>query len=502
MGWIILLVVLACIAVETLVGLKRGIVLSGIRFGFTAIGTLVAALVAKAITAKIIFAIAKSQGVTGSNLATVGKELLDKLVTQVQLGSALGPHVAGIAMSTAVPFVFVILFLIFKLLTLFLYLILKAVLKKPLKVSEPKPIWSKASGAFFSGLVGLICCAIVLAPIHGVFRQIDESGAVNDLCGILETKAGLSASVTKSIKKATNNIAKTPSVYLFRFTGTEALSNAFVNRLSTITPNDIGSMGTSTKYELQNTLREGLKLVKPVDKAMGVIESKDFLKKENLETINELIGVILDTKLLADSDKVALIKAIQPTLDKTVKSAVGQSDDAPSILGDFSDIKALKENINKTMDVVVSLADLADSVKKSSADPGAPADPDDPLGLKSLDVEAILDQPEQIDKLVANVFKLDAGPDTIASLINSTVASSTGDSIANVTSAEMIKAAGEETVREAVDALLPLADLIKSGTYTADDVEKIDDKIDELAKLNLITSENQAALKDYFKPNK
>lgn len=512
MGWIILIVVLISIGLEVLIGLKRGIILSGIRLGFTVIGTVVAALIAKSLTAKIIFAVAKSQGITGANLATVGKELMDKLISQANLGSALGPHAAGLAMSAAVPFLFVVLFLIFKLLTLFLFLIAKACLKKPLKTDEPKPTWSKTSGAVLGGIVGLVSCAIVLAPIHGIFRQIAQSGAVDDVCDMLETKANVGPSITNMVKKSTKSLGKSPSAYLFRYTGAEALSNAVVSGLSTVTPKDIGSMGTSTKYDLQNSLGELLKFVKPVGKALPIIESltaKDksadvtsLLTSENIDIINGVIDTILDTKLLADADKVALVKSIQPLIDKGVKSALGQKDDAPSILGDVTDIKALKENINKTIDVVASLADLAQSIKDTNPDPDKQPDPEDPLGLKDLDVEAILDQPEKIDKLIDNVFKLDAGPDMIASLVNESVASAAGEEFKDIISADKLKEVGAEKVREAVDSILPLTDLIKSGEYTADDVSKIDDKIDELAKLNILSPEDQEALKDYFKPNK
>lgn len=502
MGWIILGVVLVCVALEVLIGLKRGIILSGVRLGFTVIGTVIAALCAKAITSKIIFVIAKSQDVNEKTLAAAGKALLDKLNTEVSLGSALGPHAAGLAMSAAVPFIFVVLFLLFKLITLFLYLILKAVLKKPLRADEPKPVWSKASGAVLGGLVGLLSCAIVFAPARGIVTRINESDSINDLCAILEQKANVDKSVTDTIRTVTESLGDAPSDYLFRYTGTEALSAAIVSGLSTITPSDIGSMGTSTKYDLQSGLAELLKLITPARKTIDVIASKDYFKKENLETISNMIDAILETKLLADSDKVALVKSLQPILDNAIKSATGQKNSDSSILGDFTDINGLKDSINKTLDVVSNLADIVYSAKKSPTDPGTPADPDDPLGLKNLDVEAILDQPEKIDKLIDSVFTIESGPEMISSLINNEISSSVGNEFADLIKPETLKEVGAETVREAVDSILPLTDMIKSGNYTADDVEKIDEKVDELAKLKIISTEDQKALKDYFKPNK
>lgn len=502
MGWLVLLVVLICIAVEVLIGLKRGIVLSGIRFALIVLGTVVAAITAKAFAENGIMDIAKTQDVTGSNLASVGKAFLDKTVTQVSLGSALGPHAAGFAMSALVPIGFVIMFLLFKLITLIIFVILKAILKKPLKTAEEKPVWSKATGAVLGGIVGLVSCAIVFVPMQNVLTQIGESGSVHDLCTLLESKTEVDKSVTDAIEKGANTLGKTPSSYLFKFTGAKALTNAIINPISTITPGDIGSMGTSTNYNFADAVGEILKMVKPATDTVEVIKSKDYLKKENIETISNMIDVILDTKLLADSDKVALVKSLQPLLDKGIKTATGQKDDGSSILGDFTDIKELKENINKTIDVVTNLADLVDTVKKKSAEPDKPADPEDPLGLKSLDVNAILDEPEQIDKLIDSVFQLESGPEMISSLVNSELATSTGNTFTDVLDPEKLQAAGPEVVRDAVDSILPLTDLIKSGSYSAEDVEKIDEKIDEIANLNLISDEDKEALKNYFKPNK
>ncbi len=502
MGWLVLLVVLICIAVEVLVGLKRGVVLSGIRFALTVLGTVVAAIAAKAFAEKGIMDIAETQNVTGSNLATVGKAFLDKTVSQVSLGSVLGPHAAGIAMSALAPIGFVIMFLLFKLVTLLIFVILKAVLKKTLKTGEPKPVWSKASGAVLGGIVGLVSCALVLTPVQNVLSRIGEPDAVNDLCTLLETEANVDESVTKIIKKGANSLGKTPSSYLFKFTGSKALANAVITPISTVTPEDIGSMGTSTNYNFAESVGEIMKMIKPAANTIEVIKSKDYLKKENIETISNMIDVILNTKILADSDKVALVKAFQPLLDKEIKAATGQKDDGKSILGDFTDIEGLKKNINKTIDVVTNLADLVETVKKKSAEPDKPADPEDPLGLKSIDVEAILDEPEQIDKLIDSVFALESGPEMISSLVNRELATSTGDTFTDIIDPEKLQAAGPEVVREAVDSILPLTDLIKSGSYSAEDVEKIDEKIDEIANLNLISAEDREALKNYFKPNK
>ena len=502
MGWIILAVLLISIALEVLVGRKRGIVMTGIRFGFTVLGTVVAALIAKGVTKKIIMFFAEKAGAEGSDLTEMGKSLLDKAAEKINLGNALGPHAAGFALSAAIPFVFVILFLIFKVITLLLFVIFKAIMKNKLTVSEGKMHVSKLTGAIAGGVIGLVCCAVALAPIMHSAKVLNEADGTEAVFTLLEQKAGISRDLSNTIQNGIESVAKSPAAYMMRFTGTEALSDALVFGVSKTTPADIGNYGSSTNYNLLKDLGEVITIAEPVMKVLDIVESKNFLKKENIEIISNAIDTILKTPLLDDSDKVALAQSGKSLVDNAVRDALGLSESAPSFIGEINDISALQKSLGSVIDVASTLSDIAGISRSTSGDPNTQPDPDDPLGLDNLDVNEILSHPETLDTLIENVFKLDAGPDMIASFVNKEVADAAGEEFKDVISPETLKAVGEDVVREAVDSILPLSSLIKSGTYTKDDVEKIDEKIDELANLKIISPEDVQALKDYFQPNK
>ena len=216
MGWIIFAFVIIVTALEVLMGVLRGVKLSGIRLGFTLLGTLIAALLAKNLTLTVLMNIAASNGYEGETLTEVVSGFFTGTDMEA-LGTALAPHIAGLSLSVLIPVIFIPLFLLFKLFGLFLYLITKAILNsasgktiaagermekkaeeeaagstvKNRTKSEKRslPAYSKVLGGVLGAVAGLLSCALITMPMFNVVTTINDSGLKDTLFAVLESNA-------------------------------------------------------------------------------------------------------------------------------------------------------------------------------------------------------------------------------------------------------------------------------------------------------------------------
>ncbi|MCQ2495897.1 MAG: hypothetical protein MJ131_04825 [Lachnospiraceae bacterium] len=125
---ILLLTMLAVVLIDVLLGVFRGASFSLLRLVFHALGSFIAAILAKSVAIDIIMAVAGNSGHAGISLnSTVAKAL--SLSVEDEFVQTLSAPISGLSLSFAVPLVFVGLFIVFKFISWLLYFILKMIIK-------------------------------------------------------------------------------------------------------------------------------------------------------------------------------------------------------------------------------------------------------------------------------------------------------------------------------------------------------------------------------------
>ncbi len=132
---IFILAFAAVVVVDVLIGVLRGAQFSALRFLFYVIGTVVSALLAKTVAVKILVCIFEKEICKGNSIYSNIHGLINENAN-ADIADIFGASASGITLSAAVPFVFVGLFIAFKLITWLLYFIVKLIIRHAAKKAK------------------------------------------------------------------------------------------------------------------------------------------------------------------------------------------------------------------------------------------------------------------------------------------------------------------------------------------------------------------------------
>lgn len=514
-GLILLVIVLLSMAVEVLLGVKRGIALTGVRVFLWMLGTLVAALLAKKIAISIVMKVAASNSLQGATLAEVAAAAL-KGAGLGKLADVVCIPLAGLALSAAVPVVFVILFVIAKLITLGLYFVVKAIIKrsKAANVFTERPVWSKVAGGVVGGFVAVITCAIIASPASGLMRTVSESGSADSLFHIAKLTTGGKAvagkvaelapiklaikieknevdgigtirvyaadddatvvieaesAIVDDIQEVYESVVDSPVEYVLKFTGAEAIAQAIYEGTSEVSPADIGvddEEKQDVTYNFPATVADVMTITDAVDTAVTLINDGGGLTTELVDSFEEIINYALETDIVSDDDKLAMLNESVPMISEKINGALGL-EAGTEILGTYNSIEDLKQDVGNIVEIahVVAESDVIGS-----------------NGFQDVDVNALMNDTELLKSFVHSAMAISNGPSIIATIVNNKVTELSDGKINNPVSEASISNAGEDKVISTFTTLLDLQAYLGKTEFT--DAERAD--ID--AKASLIES--------------
>ncbi len=546
MGWIIFTFVLLVVALEALVGVLRGVKLSGIRVGYTVLGTLIAALIAKSLTVTIILKIAAANGLEGDSLTAIVTNFFASS-DFAAIGAAVAPHIAGLSLSVMIPLVFVPLFLVFKLIGLFLYLITKLIIKKITKNSESAeqtatedaakpafPVYSRVLGGVIGGLVGLFTCALITMPMFNLVTTINNSGMKETVFSMLEkssdqskkvaaveknekvaavlqalaygdaipvyaadddaTIGGIKISLIRSLFESTAN---SPAIVVMRYTGVEAATNAIINASTTVKPKDIGAEKVKTEsYNLNEALSEILEVIEPVTELVIVVTSDEGFKLDELDKVTSFANKLESAGFLAEEDKLDIVNACKEVVTDTIYKELGV--EASTESSDYSSIEEFTKDVEAIVEISKVIASVTGGGNENSSTGSSSGQTVTGDSLANIDVDALLKEPEKLKSFVSSTLSLSNGPDIIANLVNSNVSKYTEGKYTNVITAETIKSVGKDTIVGLSDSLMKFTKYDENTPLTEELKQEILDAIDEVAAKGLLKKEDAEEIKKEF----
>ena len=492
-GIILLAVLLLLAGIEVWVGIKRGGPFVGLRFVLWALMTVVAALITKPIARAIVKALLNSQGMEGAS----PYELAQAMLSESGLGvtaEIFGVPLAGLMLSLFAPFVFVVLFLFMKFFSWILFIIAKKIINK----QSFAPVFSnmttpkKVIGGVAGFLIGVLSCAIIASPISGLIKTIDDSGAVESAFHIAEIatekvtgEETAESSATEEVsadlsdgmsiadaRKMYNSFVHSPASYVCRFTGTEWIAMKIYNGISTVTPKQVGAVKDEPiTYSFPVALANLLSIANKIDRSATLIHDGKGYCPELVDSFEDIAFYFLDGKLMTDSDKLTMLNASLDTIENAFEEAIGIGDEK-RVFKPFDSYEVFREDVRTIFAIAripASLTTQRDNNKLESV-----------FDLTPL---MLVENERFLEDLIHLMFKLNSGPESLASLLNS-VAPKYGE----ITTADKIKAGGEEKVKQACKDLVFLLNM-KKEDVTVDNYKEYQDAYDRLNGGGLIKIE-------------
>lgn len=551
-GIILLVAVLVCMAVEVLIGVKRGIALTGVRVVLWMLGTLVAALIAKKVATLVITKIAAASSLSGANLAETAAAALKK-AGLANIADIVSVPLAGLALSAIVPVVFVVLFVVAKLITLGLYFIVKAVIKhsKAAEIFTERPVWSKVAGGVVGGFVAVVTCAIIASPASGLLKTVNESGSADSLFHIAKVTAGGKATAGKiaeltpvklairiekqeingigsirvyaaeydgseaavesndsavaviggadgstvivtadndivdDLREVYDSIVDSPVEAVCKFTGAEGIAMAIYEETSEVTAADIGVTDEAKQeltYNFPDTVGEVMGITEAVDTVVTLVSEGNGLTTELVDSVEEIVNFALDTDIVADDDKLALLNESVPVIQETVNTALGL-EEGTQLFGTYESLDDVRNDVG-------SVIEIAHVVAESDVIPEG--------NLQNIDADALINDTGLMKEFIHSALSLSNGPSMIATLINSKASEFTDGRFSNPISEASITNAGEDNVIATFTTLIELKDYLNRTSLTAEERADIDAKANAIESYGVISPSTISEVKQWL----
>lgn len=497
MGIILLVIVLFFAVIEALIGVNRGVVYSTIRIVFLGLGTLIAAILAKHVAISMLMNMAITKGANGSNLSEVASNLLGNAGLGY-IAETIGVPAAAWTLSAVIPFVFSVLFILFKMLTLIIFIIAEKLLDKTQikNLSKSFDVPSKMFGGVLGGLIGITSCAIVASPVSGLVKTIDDTGAANSVLHMMDVISNQQATAyleessvyqissklddvafhcleaetvyaasefvePDAVEKLYDSMLMTPVTYVCRYTGAEAISYAIYENISDVSPADVGGENVATEsYNFPELVSEIAGVAQKLDDAVSNSSMDEVSNKDKLLAAQELADYVLDTSILADEDKLAILNASSDKISESLGKMMGM-DSELSILAkydSFDELKSEIEGIFAVMHIVVDIESASD-------------------GSLQIDVEKLLADKALLASYIDSLMKLSNGSEMICDFINKMTLELTGGQINNIVSKNSIQAVSADDIAETVMRLAELSEYAGKESLSEEDVEQLQEKL-------------------------
>lgn len=481
----IIIVTFLFLAIEVLIGLKRGLIQSAFRVILLTIGTVIDAIIASKIAEKIVNAVANSQG--KSNIAEVVSGSVSNSDVQGILASS-GGVIAGLAMSFATPVLFAVLYLIFKALTWVIYLVVAPIVRKTSlgELLTTKAVWSKVGGAVLGAFIALYSCALVVMPFSGLANALEDGSAqaeklVSKFAGNTTQIAGISVDkLTDGVGSASEALSSAATI-LYKITGAQAVSNSIYDSLSKSSPKAAGFDMKTEYISFPELLKEALKLSDDVIDTVDMFGSNKQIDAEMIDKVAVLFNKVLDTDILAGEDKVMLINSVVPMLKGVLKNAVSFTDLSGLIktYSNYSDMRAGYDNLFSAAKKLLNLSTKLTNTAGS--------------GSGSKGMAEVMSSKENVTDMVESIILLGEASES----------GSAGDVLKDVVSefanVEATKILNEEVVdnmadnkEEVVESLVIVGEIMNGKTdegkldMTEDELNA---KIDQLESYGVVTPE-------------
>lgn len=461
-GVLIITILLVLAGIEVLVGVKRGGMLTGVRALLWILLTFVAAKLAIPIARAIVTGVIGNGGTGKQGLYDSMKIML---IDSGLEGAApiFAAPLAGVALSLVAPFVFVVLFIVMKFLSWILYLIAKKIISKTAageKFTEKTTV-NKVIGGVAGFLIGVAACAIIASPVSCLIKTIDDSGAVDSAFHI----AGMAMEMTETLdsgnftiedaQAAYNSVVHSPASYLCRYTGTEWIAMKIYNSISTVSPKQIGTeKEEDITYSFPTVFTNFLSISNKIDRVMTLFHDGKRYCVEVLDSLEDIVFYFLDVSVITDSDKLTMLNNSIESIEEAVESYIGFGDDR-QIFKPFDSYEQFREDIR----TIFAIARIPASLFADR----------DASGLESIfDLKTVelMGDDRFIGDFVHLMFKLNSGSDVIAAFINNAgeaLSTVLGSSAGDLTTPELVAAAGEDTV---IQACRDLAYIVSEGGPT------------------------------------
>lgn len=519
-GIILLLAVILCAGIEALIGVKRGIALTGVRIVLWVIGTVVAAFTAKGLANFIVRKVAASYSIPGKTIAEISANALNS-AGMSNMSGVLGVPVAGLVLSAAVPVAFVLMFIVMKLVTLGLYFIAKAIIKKS-KAAESftdRPVWSKIAGGVVEGVAAIIACAIIASPVSGLLKKVNDAGAADSVFHIMEVtvggrnvagriaqaapvrfaikleKQGIDGigiirvyaadgdeGVLDDIREIYDSVVGSPAEVLCQIVGGESIAMAIYEGTSEVTTEDVGAQDyQEMTYSFPATVEEVMGVTENIDTTVTLLNEGAGLTSELVDSVEGIVNYALDTELFSDEDKLYMLNASVPAIQSGINNALGL-EEGTEFLGTYDSLDDFRQDVGSVMEIahVVADSDIAAG------------------GLANVDVNALMADPELAKSFIHSAMQISTGPEIITSLVNSKVNELSKGKVTNPVSVESISNAGEDKVVSTFSALLDMTKYLGQNSFTDAERADIDAKAAEIESYGVISHDSITEVKGWI----
>lgn len=534
MGYILLAFVIVCTIAEILIGIKRGIAFTGIRLLLCALGTVVAVLLSGEITSSVALIVAKRFDLGGATLSEVMKSFLGRTAL-AKVSDSLSVPFAAWTLSAMIPVVFSVLFIVMKFLTWLIFIVVKTILTKSkcAEVFAQKKIVSKVTGGIVGGLIGIYACALVLSPISCLVGTVEESGASESLFNIL-SMVGVGSGLSKSAKEQTllqlaekldigaievyaseegtdgpssvvfagtlgsdnaikdiyDSLAKAPSTTLSTIVGAQTLAGGIYFSNSEVEAEAVGGEGET--YSFPEAIQEILGVADKVDETLTLVQKGNGINPQLISNVREIVDYALDSPILSDKEKLAIVNASVDVVQKYVQKAIGIGE--VRLFSEYDDMDSLRSDIEAVLDIAEVISKL--SVPKEGNASGTEGSSSDIIASAlsgNVDVGAILGDSEMRHDLIHSTLMLNNGTDTVANLVNESVTKNYGEEYGDLIDKEAFSKADESEIIDLVDTAAELADYIGRHDLNPDEIDDIKNTLDTIAESGLL---NENALED------
>lgn len=502
---ILIIVTLIIVAVEVLIGLKRGLLQSAFRVILLTIGTVVDVLISARITQLVMNKVASGLGKASiSELVSdsVGSEPVKNVV------ASSGGVIAGVAASVAAPFIFALLYIIFKALTWVIYLIVAPFLRKGAlgDLMTSKAVWSKVGGACLGAFVALYSCALIAMPVTGLLETLKgESVPVESLtkrlAGDSDKIAGFSVDKLSDGMDDVWETMDSAATVLYKVTGAKAVSGAIYNSLSKASPKDAGYDIATEYISFPEWIKEALEMSGDVFSTMDRFNGEIKLDASLVENLEGLFNKVIDTNLLADEDKVAIVNSVVPMLKDVLKNAVSFTDLSGLVKSydNFADMKAGYGNLftaaKKLLNVTSKLAGT--SLGGSGSDSGKGT-------TGSTNVMDVISDKENVEAVVESIILVtEATEGDIGQVLTDVVGEYSDVKVTEFVNKDVMENISEKK-EEVVDTLVIVGEIVNSKDEkgkTSLTEDEINEKIEQLETLGVVTPEAVEEFRKYVKEN-
>lgn len=334
---LIFVVMLVIVAIETVLGVFRGIRNTALRVGIWLLGIIAAVLLTNMLTADIAEALLNGSGTEATGLAAVAAGMISSAVggdLGIVLGNALGVSTSALALSLIRPFVFVIAYLILKLFGWLIEIVIRIILNKS-RFKDTfdylnNPWWSKLTGGILGFWVGMVTFAFIMSPVLFLARDVAESDAVAKITGTVRIVADDSRDVVKAVDKVgeiCTKLAKNPAVYVSRYTGAEAASALVYSITAIVNPDEVSGGADTACYpdviSARGILERFFRVAEDINKVVVYVDEESGFTRELVETAEKVTVRILDTDLVDETSKLELLKYGLENGQKAINAVFG-----------------------------------------------------------------------------------------------------------------------------------------------------------------------------------